>query len=53
MNIIDEVAKLAQGFGESAKGRTEFWKAAKPIIGNLDRDRVKKMVKKREQVQKV
>ena len=50
LNIIDEVCELAKGFGESASERTEFWKAAKPIIGDLDRKRVKQMVKKRNPI---
>ena len=42
LKIVDELCELAKGFGESAAQRTQFWAAAKPIIGDLDRKRVKK-----------
>ena len=41
-------------FGESTAERTDFWRAAKPIIGDLDknRKRVKKMMAKRADIKK-
>jgi hypothetical protein len=33
LKLVEELCTLAKGFGESAQDRTDFWKAAKPIIG--------------------
>ena len=51
LKIVDELSELAKGFGESAGQRTQFWAAAKPIIGDLQRKRVKKMMHKRQQIE--
>ena len=52
LKIVDELCTLAKGFGESAQERTEFWQAAKPIVGDLgkNRKRIKKMIREREEI---
>ena len=40
-----KLPELSQDYDDSAHGRTEFWKAAKPIYGDLDRKRCKKLMR--------
>ena len=51
LTIIEQLSTLAAGFGESAAERTDFWRAAKPIIGDLNRKRFKKMFRKLQELE--
>ena len=42
VEVTKRCLELSQDYTNSAKGRTEFWKAAKPIMGDITRKRMKK-----------
>ena len=44
-DVTNIVLQMSKDFDNSAKGRTAFWKAAKPIMGDIPRKRLKKMMK--------
>ena len=50
LKIAEELTTLAASFGEGAASRTEFWKAAKPIIGDVDSKRVDNMMHNKERL---
>ena len=52
LKLVEELCALAEGFGESARGGTDFWKAAKTILVVLSRKRVKSMVQKEDKIRK-
>jgi len=45
LEIAEKLLELSKDYDDSAHGRTEFWKAAKPIYGDLDRKRRKKLMR--------
>jgi len=45
-DVTEKVLELSKEYDNSAKGRTEFWKRAKPIMGDISRKRMKGMLAK-------
>ena len=48
--ITERMLELSKGYDLSPAGREAFWKAAKPIMGNIERKRMKKMMRKLEKI---
>ena len=49
--VTKRCLELSKDYTNSAKGRTEFWKAAKPIMGDITRKRMKKMMGKLDKIE--
>ena len=44
LEIVKRLLEISKDYDNSAQGRTSFWKAAKPIIGDLSRKRCKSLM---------
>ena len=49
---MDKLLELSKDYDNSAGGRTDFWKAAKPFVGDMDRRRLKKLMGQRDKIAK-
>ena len=44
LQLAEKLLDISKDYSNSAKGRTDFWRAVKPIIGDLNRKRCKKLM---------
>ena len=49
--VTRQCLELSKDYDTSAKGREDFWKAAKPLMGEITRKRMKNMMKNLEEIQ--